>query len=61
MNTMNGKPIGGMESPGAKSGGGQSGCGTDTVDMTFSELEALWKKVRPDGRRRQDRRRNDED
>lgn len=49
MNTINGKPTGDITAQGA-SGGGQSGYGKDTVGMTYEELSALWKKVRPDGR-----------
>lgn len=56
MNTINGKPTGDITAQGA-SGGGQSGYGKDTVGygkdtvgMTYEELAALWKKVRPDGR-----------
>ncbi len=52
MNTVNGKPIGGMETYGERVGVSRGFReGKPIVDMTFSELEALWKKVRPDGRR----------
>lgn len=51
MNTINGKPTGDITAQGARSSGGQSGYGKDTVSMTYEELAALWRKVRPDGRR----------
>ena len=50
MNTVNGKPIGDMVSHGAGAAVSLSDTGRYTVDMTFDELEALWRKVRPDGR-----------
>lgn len=53
MNTINGKPIGDIEEHGARDRGYAPKCGVDTVSMTFSELEALWKKVRPDNRIKQ--------
>ena len=61
MNTINGKPTVDIVSCGAGAASGLSDTGRYTIDMTFDELEALWRKVRPDGRRRQDGRRNDED
>ena len=61
MNTINGKPTGDIVSHGAEASVSLSDTGRYTVDMTFDELEALWRKVRPDGRRRQDGRRNNED
>lgn len=61
MNTINGKPTGDIVSCGAGAASSLSDTGRYTIDMTFDELEALWRKVRPDGRRRQDWRRNDED
>ena len=51
MNTINGKPIGDIVSCGARTGSYLPSCGKDTVSMTFDELEALWRKVRPDERR----------
>lgn len=46
MNTVNGKPVGGMETYGERVVGGRGFReGKPSVDMTFGELEALWKKV----------------
>lgn len=53
MNTINGKPTGDMVAYGARTGNSIPSYGMDTVDMTFEELEALWKNVRPDKRRKQ--------
>lgn len=50
MNTINGKPTGDIVSHGAEAAVSLSDTGRYTVDMTFDELEALWRKVRPDGR-----------
>ena len=50
MNAINGKPTGDMVAYGARTGNSIPNYGMDTVDMTFAELEALWRKVRPDGR-----------
>ena len=51
MNAINGKPTGDMVAYGARTGNSIPNYGMDTVSMTFDELEALWRKVRPDERR----------
>lgn len=43
MNTINGKPTGDIVSCGAGAASSLSDTGRYTIDMTFDELEALWK------------------